>query len=189
MTGQRKAPAPPPTTEAIDKAGPVLFGDDWLGTLSKREHALLEQHGPHRGAGPNEQLIAPCPPHSRNDLDRALGRYHRAGAQRSTVLDWLFQNQVIFDNHGELCINGATLAAALAAVPAGGLMQQAPDETARARGRPLDLRKELAAKMKALLDSGSVTKSEMKRWKPDWMAKHFGHARKTCVDARKLALA
>jgi len=192
VTDHRSAPARPRPliTEVIDKAGPVLFVDDWIGSLSSRDLALLERQGPQRGAEPNEQVIEPCPSPHRVDLDRALGRFHRAGAQRSRVLEWLYQGKIIIDSRGTLAIDDSKLAAALAAVPASGLQQVAQAaETARGRGRPPDLMLSIAAKMKVMLDSGSVTKSELLAMKQEQMVDQFGGARKTCVDARELAVA
>lgn len=83
-----------PTTAAIDKAGSVLFGDDWIGELTQREIGLLEAYGPLL-AKVADGSIAPCPQKHRRALDRAIGRQHRANAQRGTVFDWLQEHGLV----------------------------------------------------------------------------------------------
>jgi hypothetical protein len=91
VTDHRTAPAPRPRpliTEVIYKAGPALFGDDWIGDLTQKEIALIKAHGPQRGKGADGS-IETCPQKYRRALDRALGRELRSKAQCGTVFDWL----------------------------------------------------------------------------------------------------
>jgi hypothetical protein len=179
-------PARITVTDAIDHAGRVLFGDDWIGSLKPRDLAILQQHGPRRGAGANAQIIDPCsgPESLRRDLDRAIGRHQRSGAQRSTVLEWFYQNRIAFDS-AVAHVDAKGLALALAAFHA------APPQSViavRKRGRPDDKKQAVVAAMMATLDSGIVTKSELQAMKPDHMRAKFGASRKTCTEARELAL-
>lgn len=163
-------------SEAIDKAGQVLFGDDWINRLDRTDVKLLERHGP-KPPGHSLQSIKRCPPHLSRRLDRVIGRDVRLGIQRATVLDWLFSARVMSSRNN---CDPAKLEQVLTHIRKG---------SERRRRRPPVDRIAVAQKMLAEIRTGAVTIEDLDKMKQQALKDEYGKARKTCVEARKIALA
>jgi hypothetical protein len=76
--------------------GRALFGDDWIGPLSKKELDLLSgPYGPQRKVlanGRTINIIPPCPANLRSRLNQAIGRGERAYLQSAMAIDVLHDN-------------------------------------------------------------------------------------------------
>jgi hypothetical protein len=170
-------------TEAIERTGPVLFGDDWIGKLTQNEIALVRTHGPRRGRGADGS-IAPCPPKHRPALDRALGRELRANAQRGTVVDWLH-------DHGFIRVT-SLVCDAVALSRALGRLRSAKGGAANGKGpgpgRPADKTLAAVAKMLAVLKDKRLAFSVFRDMSDKEICEVFDIGRAVARSARKLVV-
>jgi hypothetical protein len=76
--------------------GKALFGDDWIGPLSKKDLDLLAgPYGPQRKVlanGRTINFVPPCPANLRDKLNFAIGRGERAVLQDAMVIDIMHDN-------------------------------------------------------------------------------------------------
>jgi hypothetical protein len=159
--------------EAIDHAGPVFFGSDWIDRLKPSDAKILAKFGP-KPFGQPRQSIKPCPPASRAKLDRALGRDMRLVIQRATVLDWIFSARVM--TTASHC-DQATLQRALG--------RYRPATV----GAPPRVRYRLITQMLDDIRSGKTTAGKLEMLKEEALAEEYGASRKACKAARDDALA
>jgi hypothetical protein len=89
----KRRPEPIHPTTALSLVGRRIFGDDWIGDLSASEENLIKEFGPQIEISPDQIFsvgsVKYCPNASRNQLDRALGRYLRRHAQWREAELWL----------------------------------------------------------------------------------------------------
>jgi hypothetical protein len=161
-------------TDAIDRAGPVLFGGDWIDRLDPSEAEILSKYGPQPRGRPH-QSIKPCPERFRVALDRAIGKDHRLGIQRATVLDWIYSARVMIGRN--LC-EAATLNRKLTS----------SKRTKPGRGRPAALRQRLIRQMVDDIRNGIISAAALKKLKEEALADRYRASRKACVPARTDAL-
>ncbi len=162
-------------TEAIDHAGPVLFGADWIDRLKPRDARVLAKFGPRPFGRPN-QTIGPCPRQWQVKLDRAMGRDARLVVQRATVLDWIFSARVMTTlNH---CDQGALDRA---------LARYRPAKASK--GAPPRVRYRLITQMLEDMRSGKRTADALEALKEEAVAEVYGASRKACKAALFDALA
>jgi hypothetical protein len=162
-------------TKAIDHAGPVLFGADWIDRLKARDAEILAKFGP-KPFGRPHQSIGPCPPEWQVKLDRAMGRDARLVVQRATVLDWIFSARVMTTlNH----CDQAALDRALA--------RYRPAKAGK--GAPPRVRYRLINQMLEDIRTGKRTADALDALKEEAIAKEYGASRKACKVARIAALA
>jgi ribosomal protein L21 len=162
-------------TEAIDQAGPVLFGTDWIGQCDAKEIRLLAKYGP-KPYGKPHQSIARCPDGYSVALNRAIGKDQRMLVQRATVFDWIRAARVLFDlNHCD--------AAALDKKLMQARRQKNPV------GAPAVARQRVIRQMLDNLRSGKVSATSLKEMKQEIMEQDYGASRKVCKVARIDALA
>jgi hypothetical protein len=164
-----------PLSDAIHQVGPIMFGDDWIGHLTKTDAKFLTKYGP-KPYGAQVQTIEPCAPRLSRRLDRVLGRDRRMLLQRATVLDWILAAKVLTsrDTYDEPKLKAA-LAKAKPAAQRGGAPQ-----TARA---------EVVRTMLSDIYSRRLTSDELAAMPPKVLARRYKHHLVTCVKARKMALA
>jgi hypothetical protein len=163
-------------SEAIDRAGLVLFGTDWIGQCDAKEIRLLAKYGP-KPYGKPQQSIAPCPDPYRVALDRAIGRDQRMLVQRATVFDWIRAARVLLD------LNYYCDATALDKK----LMQARHQKNPV--GAPAVVRERVARQMREALRAGGLSVAQFEKLKQEAMQQQFGAGRKACVAARKDILA
>jgi hypothetical protein len=162
-------------TKAIDHAGPVLFGADWIDRLKPRDAEILAKFGPKPFGRPN-QSIGPCPRHWQVKLDRAIGRDARLVVQRATVLDWIFSARVMTSlNHCDQAALDRVLA------------RYRPAKAGK--GAPPRVRYRLITQMLEDIRSGKRTADELNAMKEETIAEVYGASRKACKAARIDALA
>jgi hypothetical protein len=162
-------------TEAIDQAGPVLFGTDWIGQCDAKEIRLLAKYGP-KPYGKPHQSIARCPDGYSVALDRAIGKDQRMLVQRATVFDWIRAARVLFDlYHCDATALDKKLTQAR--------RQKNPV------GSPAVVRQRVARQMLENLRSGKVSPVSLKEMKQEIMEQDYGASRKVCKVARIDALA
>jgi hypothetical protein len=170
-------------TAAIGRAGPVLYGDDWIGDLTQNEITLLKAHGPRRERGADGS-IAPCPQKHRPALDRALGRELRANAQRGTVVDWLH-------DHGFIRVT-SLVCDAVALSRALGRLRSAKGGAANGKGpgpgRPADKTLAAVAKMLAAIKDKRPAFSVFCDMSDKEISGMFSVGRSVARSARKLAV-
>lgn len=159
--------------EAIDHAGPVFFGSDWIDRLKPSDCEILAKFGPKPFGGPR-QSIKPCPRRWQAKLDRAIGRDMRLVIQRATVLDWIFSARVMTTlNH---CDQTALQRA---------LGRYRPATV----GAPPRVRYQLITRMLEDIRSGKTTAVKLEMLKEEALAEAYGASRKACKAARADALA
>jgi hypothetical protein len=166
-------------SEAIDRAGPVLFGGDWIGSLTEADVAILKKYGP-LPHGQARQSIARCPEKWSRRLDRVLGRDVRMVIQRATVLDWIFAAKV--GRGGLLTFElrcDPVLLDRLVARARGGRI---------GRGAPPLAQLRVIRAMLADLHSGATTPERLRREKELALSKLYGASRSACKKARLAAL-
>ena len=162
-------------TEAIDRAGPRLFGkDDWIGELSTSDCDVLSKFGP-KPHGQPQQTIGPCPDKWRHRLNRVMGADLRLGIQRATVLDWIFSARVLTSRNK---CDRAQLDRAIAK----------SEPIASNRGAPKSVQLRVIHDMQADLRSGAATRELLAAMKPLAMQMRYRASRKTCLNARQAAL-
>jgi hypothetical protein len=162
-------------TEAIDHAGPVLFGADWIDRLKPQDAKILAEFGP-KPFGRPKQTIGPCPRRWQAKLDSALGRDARLVVQRATVLDWIFSARVMRStSHCDM----AALDRALA--------RYRPAKVAQ--GAPPRLRYRLITQMLDDIRAGKWTVEQLEKMKQEAVAEAYGASRKACNPARIAAIA
>ncbi|MGX4772018.1 hypothetical protein ACWAUC_19785 [Bradyrhizobium guangdongense] len=160
-------------------AGRALFGDDWIGKLTKRELDLLSgPYGPQRKTlsnGRSITIVSPCPPNLRHKLDAAIGRAERAYLQEATVIDLLHDNgfsdlgskfdKNLFDQFLEtICRPKA--------------------EAARGAGKPRDLIEGIKIRMASDMRDGI----DIKTMKQKELVAKYGGSRGTAAKARQEVL-
>lgn len=156
-------------TEAIDHAGPVIFGPDWIDRLKPRDAAILEKFGP-KPFGQPKQSIGPCPRQWQVKLDRAIGRDVRLVVQRATVLDWIFSARVMTSpNH---CDPAAIDRA---------LSRYRP--TKAGVGAPPRVRHRVITSMLHDIHTGKMTLDSLEGLKEEALADMYGASRRTCKEA------
>lgn len=162
-------------TEAIDLAGAILAGVDWIGRLTSEEIDILK-----------DAAASQSPPSKAAKLERAKTREAKMNQQRRTALGWIFENRILTLGRGFECDYGALIRAL------------AVERTKRAghsdgldskRGRPKDLRKRVIVAMLVDLLEEKLTADFLRAAKQDYLARRYSAARKTCVEAKKVALA
>jgi hypothetical protein len=162
-------------TEAIDHAGPVLFGADWIDRLKPRDCKILAKYGPKPFGRPN-QSIGPCPRQWQVKLDCAIGRDARLVVQRATVLDWIFSARVMTSlNHCDQTALDRVLA------------RYRPAKAGK--GAPPRVRYRLITQMLEDIRSGKRTADKLNAMKEEAIAEVYGASRKACKAARIDALA
>jgi hypothetical protein len=162
-------------TEAIDRAGPVLFGADWIDRLKPKDAKILAEFGP-KPFGQPRQSIGPCPREWAVKLDRAMGRDARLVVQRTTVLDWIFSARVMTTlNHCDQ--------AALNRV----LERHRPAKAGKGGAPPL-VRYRLITQMLEDIHRGKRTADELEALKEETLAELYGASRNACRPARIAAL-
>jgi hypothetical protein len=162
-------------TEAIDHAGPVLFGADWIDRLKPRDAEILAKFGPKPFGRPN-QSIGPCPRQWQVKLDRAMGRDARLVVQRATVLDWIFSARVMTSvNHCDQVALDRALA------------RYRPAKAGK--GAPPRVRHRLITQMLEDIHTGRRTADALDSLKEEAIAEVYGASRKACKAARMDALA
>jgi hypothetical protein len=162
-------------TEAIDQAGPVLFGTDWIGQCDAKEIRLLAKYGP-KPYGKPHQSIARCPDGYSVALDRAIGKDQRMLVQRATVFDWIRAARVLLDlNYCDATALDKKLMQAR--------HQKNPV------GAPAVVRERVARQMREALRAGGLSIAQFEKLKHEAMQQQFGASRKACVAARKAVLA
>jgi hypothetical protein len=188
-------PKPISATAAIERAGPELFGTDWIGRLNDAEMHLLKRYGPQSHettkGGPRcyefPLTVKPCPPTIGAKLDRAMGREVRMNAQRAFVLHWLFSKSLI---SGNATCSKAELVHAL-----GNQRAQRPGQKTKNKdggnrqGRPPILIESVAHMMLSHLRSGKLTRESLQGMTGKELEAIFDASRNTCFKARKIALA
>jgi hypothetical protein len=161
-------------TEAIDRAGPVLFGADWIDRLKPSQAEILAKFGP-KPYGRPKQSIGPCPRDLQDKLDQAIGRDVRLVVQRATVLDWIFSARVMTTlNHCDQAALDRTLA------------RYRPAKAGK--GAPPRVRYQLITRMLEDIRSGKRTADELEALKQEAMAEEYGASRRACKAARIAAL-
>jgi hypothetical protein len=89
----KRRPEPIHPTTALSLVGRRILGDDWVGDLSASEENLIKEFGPQIEISPDQAFsvgsVKYCPNVTRNQLDRALGRYLRRHAQWREAELWL----------------------------------------------------------------------------------------------------
>jgi hypothetical protein len=162
-------------TEAIDRAGPVLFGTDWIGQCDAKEIRLLAKYGP-KPYGKPHQSIGPCPDDYRVALERVIGKDQRMLVQRATIFYWIRAARVLFDlNHCDATALDKKLMQAQC--------QKNPV------GAPAVVRQRVARQMLDNLRSGKISPASLKEMKQEIMEQDYGASRKVCKVARIDALA
>jgi hypothetical protein len=162
-------------SEAIDRAGPVLFGTDWIGCCDAKEVRLLGKYGP-KPYGKPLQSIAQCPPNARVALDRAIGKDQRMLVQRATVFDWIRVARVLLDlDHCDPNTLDKKLMQAR--------RQKNPV------GAPAVVRQRVFRQMLDDLRSGRISAAKLQGLKQETMQQDYGAVRKVCREARAEALA
>jgi hypothetical protein len=162
-------------TEAIDRAGPVLFGADWIDRLKPRDAEILAKFGPKPFGRPN-QSIGPCPRKWQVKLDRAIGRDARLVVQRATVLDWIFSARVMTSlNHCDQVALDRVLA------------RYRPAKAGK--GAPPRVRHRLINQMLEDIRTGKTTVDALEGLKEEAIADVYGASRKACKAARIDAVA
>jgi hypothetical protein len=162
-------------TQAIDRAGPVLFGTDWIGRCEAKEIRLLAKYGP-KPYGKPRQSVAPCPPSFRVAVDRAIGRDQRMLVQRATVFDWIRAARVLFDlDHCDAAALDKKLVRAR--------------HQKNAVGAPAVVRQRVLRQMLDDLRSGRISAAKLQGMKQETMEKDYDASRKVCKEARDNALA
>jgi hypothetical protein len=162
-------------TQAIDLAGPILFGADWIDRLTVSEAELLTKFGPKPRGQPN-QTISPCPRRLKDKLDRVIGRDHRLAVQRATVLDWIYAAGILIGRN--YCDISAIKR---------GLARSRPEKSVR--GAPPVVRQKLTRRMLEDIRAGSISGSSLGKLKQEALAEMYSASRKACKEARIDALA
>jgi hypothetical protein len=167
-------------SQARARTGQALFGDDWIGELSKSDLKLLSgPYGPQRknlANGRAISIVTVCPAKLRGKLERAIGRAERAYLQEATVIDLLH-------DHGfsdtEKAFKAGQLETFLSKI-------RGPRAEARKRtvGKPRDkieaVKLRMASDIRGALDIESLKGKEL--------ADKYGVSRGTAVAARKEVL-
>src|SRR5580698_5665026 len=91
-----------------ERAGALIFGTDWIGSLTDRKCALLNDYpfiarDIHRTDGTTISLdhVEPAPARLAPKIDRARGRLVRMEVQYTTVDTWL-QGHGVFEYFGKV---------------------------------------------------------------------------------------
>jgi hypothetical protein len=162
-------------SQAIDKAGPELYGPDWIGQCDQKEIDVLKKHGP-APYGQQSQSIAPCPPRIATALDRAIGKDRRMLLQRVTVLDWIRAARVMVDAaHCDPISLERQLKRSR--------LQKSPV------GAPPVVRERVARQMRQALQSGQLSLNGLRGLKEEAMQEQFRASRRVCKEAKKVVLA
>src|SRR6516225_5031858 len=79
-----------------ERVAELIFGDDWIRTLTDAEYELLKKYSPEPrkivrsdGSAVSLHHVERCPGHLAAKIDRALGRAARLDAQWVTIDTWL----------------------------------------------------------------------------------------------------
>lgn len=160
-------------SEAIDQAGPVLYGTDWIGECSRKEIDILKKYGP-TPYGQPQQSIGPCPRQSAVALDRAIGRDRRMLVQRATVFDWLRVARVMVD--GMMHCDPASLEKQL----------QKSKRQKNPVGAPAVVRERVVRQMREAVRSGQLSLKELETLKEEALRQQFRASRRVCVAARQI---
>ena len=173
-----------------------MFGDDWIGSLSANDIALIKEHGPR---GP-ERLgpVARCPSvKTRNALDKALGRELRLRAQRASVFDLIRSSLSFIGRHSldplgkEFC-DVAELDKMLAQERAAQMSAPANDSkngSGRGPGAPPIKTAAAAAAMIAEIERGRMTLEQLLTMTEKAVEERFNVKRAVAISARKKAVA
>lgn len=162
-------------TEAIDLAGPALFGADWIDRLTDEDRDFLAKHD-HASL-----FIGQYPPDIADRLSRLIGQDFRMGVQRATVLRWLFEKEVI--SNDLKCAAGA-LNAAIAGEQAKRKSRNEGGAPGNKPGRPRNVSERVVFEMLGHLRSGFDLIGT-----GEFLKKRYGASINTCFEARKVALA
>lgn len=161
-------------SEAITKAGPALYGPDWIGRCDEKEIAVLKKYGP-IPYGQQSQSIAPCPPRIAAALDRAIGKDRRMLLQRASVLDWIRASRVMVDVwHCDPISLEKQLKRSR--------HQKNPV------GAPPVVRERVARQMREAVQAKQLTPNQLRLMKEESMQEQFGATRRVCKEARKIVL-
>jgi hypothetical protein len=158
----------------------ALFGDDWIGELSKSELDLLSgPYGPQRKTLANRRsikILSPCQPNLRAKLDTAIGRAERAYLQEATVIDVLHDNGFPDDAKA---FDAGRLQEFLA-------REKRPDAETykRGPGKPRDLIEGVKLKMESDLRGGT----DLESIKQEALGVKYDVSRNTAVQARREVL-
>jgi hypothetical protein len=161
--------------EARQGVGKAIYGDDWIGSLNKREKQLL--WGPNGITektlenGLKIRVVARCDKPLRQRLDAVIGRAERWWAQYSVAIDLLHDRG--FRDGTKQFDRAAVehLISSLAAVP---------KAEKRGAGKPPVARESCKHQMRADHHAGI----DVFQMKETAMAERYGVARRTAVDAR-----
>lgn len=162
-------------SNAIDLAGPALYGADWIGKCDQKEIDILKKYGP-VPYGQQTQSIAPCPAALAVALDRAIGKDRRMLLQRTTVLDWIRAARVMVDTMHCDPIS----------------LKKQLDRSRHQKnpvGAPATVRERVARQMREAVRSKQLSPERLKKLKQEALEQQFGASRKVCVAARQIVLA
>jgi hypothetical protein len=162
--------------EAIDIVGKSIFGSDWIGKLTKEDHALIAKHGPRAGKR-GGTTIDPCPTKLTSQLDRALGKAQRISPQRGAAADWLL-------DHGLVHADGCDLTAVASALAKRPISEGSPGPN---QGRPAKF-EAIAILMQTDIAAGTQTLQSLRKAYGKNLQEWYGADPKTCKRARDLAL-
>lgn len=165
-------------TQVIDLAGPIIFGSDWIDHLDKEDIRLMEEFLMRPRGQPNQSIKICRQDRKRGKLDRAIGRDHRLGLQRATVLDWVYSARIMIGR------NYCDVAAVKRALAEKRSMSAKP-----ARGRPPDVRLILMRKMLENIRTGTISAVALEKLKDESLAAEYGASCRACKAARTHALA
>jgi hypothetical protein len=166
--------------EAQRLVGKALYGDDWIGELSKKELDLLSgPYGPQRKRLSNGRainIILRCPPHLRDKLDLAWGRAEHAYLQTATAIDVLHDHGF---KYGDKVFDLGRIEKLLAKIS-----QPDAESKRRSVGKPPD--KIEGVKMRMASDMrGGIDLDAMKQ---EALAAKYGVSRGTAVKAKQEVL-
>ncbi len=166
--------------EARRLVGKAMYGDDYIGELSKKDLQLLSgPHGPRRKTLSNGRainIISPCPAYLRKKLDVAIGRAERAFVQYTTAIDFLHDNGFRDVSEAYDCQRFTKFLESI------GRRQQ--EASTRPVGKPPDLIESVKQKMSSDIRGGI----DIESMKGKALAAKYGVSRGTAVKARREVL-
>lgn len=149
--------------EMRERAAVLIFGADWIGSLTDRECDLLNEYpfiarDIHRTDGTTISLphAEPMPARLAPKIDRARGRLTRMEAQYTTVDTWL-QGHGVFEYFGKV-IDRKWFGALIRAETGKSKRTRAPE---RRRGRKPQILSRVVADMQRQIAEGKLTRETL----------------------------
>ena len=179
--------------EMRDQAARLIFGDDWIGSLTDEQHELLRSHpfAPRKierldGSSVVLDHAKRLPSRIASKFDRALGRAMRLQAQYVTVNSWLQDHGLLrgIDRAGNIHSDRKAFRALIRSETS----KPAPAVPERQRGPKTGILVKVMAAMENALAEGQITREQLVAMPDKELEDDFGAKRGTVREARRRVL-